>query len=762
MRWIRIVTVCIVLVIAAAAGGVMYLRSIDLNEHRDLIAAQVRAVTGRDLKLAGDARLAFSLAPTVVVEDVSFANAAWGSRPAMLTARRIKARIDLLSLFSGALVIRRLLLDEPRILLETDAEGRGNWVFGPEAADETRDDTVIPVVRKVFISGGRLTYRDGRSGAVHDVSIDGLTAEAVGPTRSIGVYLAGAYNGKAFSAAGTLGPLARLLADDSFPVDLGIEAASAMIAVEGEIAHPLTFAGLDLVITAHGDDVTTLGALVGWDIPALGSYRFRARLRDANDGFRIDDLEAETGAAGGERAFVRGAIDDVVALRGLDLALHVEGRDLARLGALAGIELPARGPVAFDAKLRDTGGGYAFDDVTATVAGSDLRGAFSLDLEGRRRPRIEAALESSSLDLTWLFADDGAAPADGGGETERVFSDAPLPLATLEWADATITLRGDRVVLDRIAFDRVMLELSLVDGALDLRLAEADYGEAALAGGMTIDSRPEIPVVTARIDVDGFDVGRFLRDFGSDGLVEGRADLDLDARGAGGSVRAIMAGLDGGVSLAMREGRVGSEEIDFLAADLLDAIGPGTENDGTTRFNCFVGRFDVTDGLAASRGILFDTERMTIAGDGEIDLGTETLDLILRPAPKDASLISLATPIRIRGTLAAPSIAPDSLAVARTAGIAVIGAIATGGIGLIAPFVSAGSDEENPCVAALAGMDEGAAEKPAPGPASGAEQDAEAGSGLGGLLDDVGGVFERLFDGSRPPPAPGPCTACTR
>ncbi len=85
-----------------------------------------------------------------------------------------------------------------------------------------------------------------------------------------------------------------------------------------------------------------------------------------------------------------------------------------------------------------------------------------------------------------------------------------------------------------------------------------------------------------------------------------------------------------------------------------------------------------------------------------------------------------------------------------------IGAIVTGGIGLIVPFVRIGSNDENPCIVALAEArsdigavgEDGPMAPLAPHEEEAAEAKAKDGEGgFGGFLDDVGDAFEGFFSG---------------
>lgn len=114
------------LAVVVVGGAIIAITSIDFNQYRSTIADQVKQATGRDLKIAGDLKVGISLAPAVAVDDVSFSNAAWGSRPEMATVKRFEAEMELLPLIFGDIRVKRLVLKGADILLETDAKRQGN------------------------------------------------------------------------------------------------------------------------------------------------------------------------------------------------------------------------------------------------------------------------------------------------------------------------------------------------------------------------------------------------------------------------------------------------------------------------------------------------------------------------------------------------------------------------------------------------------------------------------------------------------------
>jgi uncharacterized protein involved in outer membrane biogenesis len=154
----------LVLLIVIAIVAVLRL---DPNDFVGLVESRVQALTGRDFKIDGKVGHSLSLLPTVVAEGVRLQNAPWGSRPDMITAKRIEIQVALLPLFSGNVEIRGLTLVEPDVLLEIDRKGAKNWDFAPRtdqqpAATGSGSGLQHIQVRKARIEKGVIAYRDAR------------------------------------------------------------------------------------------------------------------------------------------------------------------------------------------------------------------------------------------------------------------------------------------------------------------------------------------------------------------------------------------------------------------------------------------------------------------------------------------------------------------------------------------------------------------------------------------------------------------------
>jgi uncharacterized protein involved in outer membrane biogenesis len=134
MRWKWIVGICVAVVIAVFVVAYIILLSYDFNKFkpqltdlakqytgRDLTLGgdiEIGLYTGRDLTLGGDIEIGLSLFPTLVVNDVTFQNASWGSRPQMAKVKRLEVKLALLPIFRGGIHISQLTAVDPDFLIE--------------------------------------------------------------------------------------------------------------------------------------------------------------------------------------------------------------------------------------------------------------------------------------------------------------------------------------------------------------------------------------------------------------------------------------------------------------------------------------------------------------------------------------------------------------------------------------------------------------------------------------------------------------------
>ncbi len=663
IKWI--VTGFVALVVAVAVAGVAILSTMDFEELRGVIEAEAKEATGRELEIAGPIDLKISLTPAIAVEDVRFANAAWGSRADMISIRRFELEVALLPLLSGDIQVKRLVLIEPDILLETDEEGRGNWEMkgAAETGEKEAGPATLPSFDQVVIRNATLTYKNGKTGEEIRLRLTRLEGRAASASSPLEVALEGAYNDAPFKAEGTLGSFEQLLGAGPFPVKLSAEAGGATVTVDGRIAEPMTG-------------------------------------------------------------------------RGLDLKIQARGQSLADLGALGGAELPPLGPYDLSVQVAQEGTTYKLTGLTAKIGSSDIAGNATIALDGAR-PAVSGAFTAGTLNVQDFTPPDRVPAPAQDGERRFVFTEDPLPLEALETVDAKIKLSVKSLVVQKgLVLSDLDLSLVLKTGNLKVEPFSVGLAGGKLAGDLSLDAGKKVPPLTVNLTASGIDYGGLLETLEVTDGVTGTLDAEVHLRGAGASARAIVAGLSGRIEVTGGQGSVDNDLVRTAGAGLTQMLSGWSEGGGDLRLNCIVVRLPIEGGVATGEAILLDTAAATVGATGSIDLRDESLDLRVTPQAKQASLMSLAVPFLVKGTLTEPSVGPDpvgtALGAAKIAGL-FINPLAAGA----ALVLDSETADQNPCVAAL--------ERPAQAPAQGASEASQettviedAAKGVGDAIEGVG------------------------
>lgn len=693
------ILIALAVLVAMAVGAYVLISSYDYNYLKPRLARAVKEATGRDLTLGGDIKLEISLIPALVLRDISLSNAPWGSRPQMLTVRRAEIEVKLLPLLSGRLVVQRLILTEPDILIEINKDGRSNLPTGRPA----------PPAASAGSAGG--------SGPAATAS-SGQKAPAGGEAAATG--------GESQGIA------------DLWLKRLAVQHAKVRyLDRRSGRDHELQLRALEAGADSANEKIS-LDARGRLDQNAFSLDGSVGPLGAAMDPARPWPVDLTLEAAGAVLS-LSGSVTDLARFRGLDLAVELQGPDLAGLSKLAGRPLPRLGRYRLAGKLHDpTPGTLQFDGLKIFLADNRLQGWARL-VTGKGRPAVQAELNTPRLSLLSLAGPEpepasagqdkksgGQAPAGGkaaapaapgaaGGPGERVFSHGIIPLGWMDQLDADVAFSAGKFIAPRLAMENVHLRLRLAGGRLELAPATALLGKGEMDAGLTLRrAGKQDAAFKLRLKIAGCDLAAMLEQLGRDEGLEGVLDCDLELNGSGpASLAGAMAGLSGKMALSISRGRVHQRYIDMLAGglppELLRLVAPARDSDGYTAFNCAVAGFAPRKGLAPITALVLDTKVMTLVGRGNVDLRSERLDVGVTPYPKAApdgqprpSLGGLLKPLKLAGTLARPRVALDPGRTAQTIGKAIAGFRAGGADGLAAALTTSEGEVIDACAQAKA------------------------------------------------------------
>lgn len=334
------------------------LLNIDLNDYKHQIETATAEATGRQLELEGDVSIAWSLIPTLVIEDARFSNAKWASEPEMFSLDKFEVRLALYPLLKREIQVTKVLLHGPSILIETNKKGVGNWVFDtvsvPEPEAEQPDIEAVSSIQSVIvheldIEQAKIDYIDGVTGDKKQFLIEKLSVNVADLVSPIDVFLKAVIDDIPMALDGQVGGVSALLENTNSSVALKLDVGDVDIALNGNIAKPHEGKGAALAIELKTKD-SALSTLSGSELPAFGDLVIKG---DVGTDLVSDALTLDLSAV----------MDDLDLLLKGQVAKPQEGKgvamdvdlktDSAMLSLLSGSDIPPLGNISLKGQVKN-------------------------------------------------------------------------------------------------------------------------------------------------------------------------------------------------------------------------------------------------------------------------------------------------------------------------------------------------------------------------------------------------------------------------
>lgn len=636
-----------------AAALVLFVALFDWNRLKGIITSRASEATGRELAIAGDISVDWGWHPRVTLEGVTLENADWSSDPYMVEIRRLSVRIEILELLRGRIVLPEVELDRPRLILERNDRGDGNWAFEPAGVAEAaspEDRTDVPIIERLAIREGEIVYRDpGREIDVRS-RISTVVGTAGEGSERVNVSGTGTVGGEPLSVDLESGPLVDLRDPHRpYPVKGTIAVGDTKASLEGTLLEPVRFRGMDLVLHVQGANVGDLFPIIGVPAPETPPYDIRGRLTRDGEVWRFENFDGTVGDSD-----LAGTLD-----------FDTGGERLTITGDLRSRRLD-------------------FDDLGGIVGAPTGTGEGETASEEQQR-RAE------------VFA-----------RGDKLLPNAPIDFEKVRSVDARITFTGEDVLAPNVPLEGVRLGVLLEDGVLRLDPLQIGVAGGRVSATIQLDARTDTVVSDMDVHLSGFRLEEVVEGAGGSGEIFGRTQL----RTWGNSIADALATADGDFALIMNSGSFSNLFMELAGLDVAEALGFALGDDQQVAIRCAVLDFEVADGVMRSRTIVLDTTDTNIIGEAVINLGNEELAVDLEAQPKDPSLFSARTPVMVTGTFRDVSVGIDAESAGIRAGAAVaLGALLTPLAGVLA-FLEPGLGEDSACASLIRGAEEGTDDPP--------------------------------------------------
>ncbi len=640
-------------------GVFVFIKTFDLNSYKSYAEKIVQEQLGRKLSLNGEAYLGLSLVPTVVLEDVEFANPSWAKNSQMVKVKKLDVKFAILPLLNQQIVIDKVILEEPQINLEVAKNGDTSWDFPAldtpqpqqskkaesgwlisvanatetvaSAENPTPDAMLTSIVAKmVQIENGTLVYDDAQSGDKTEAIINHLDLSIPTPDDLITLNVDAVYNGEQIIANGTIGSITEILADKVYPINLQVKAYG-------------------MAAKANGNLNNMLSKL---------TYNLNLQFVNPQGNFGAPEIVFD--------GLVNGGLDNVK----------------TKISQLS-------------------------------VAGNVMSGELDADIS-QKVPFIRANLQSSLIDVQKFMPQQQAFVLPNlvsSANAANYIPAEPIPYDVLKTVNAVFDLSvGNLIVDSAFSMQNVVVKGSLKNGILAIKPLNLSFGGGQIMSELNVNANAKS--LSLKANSNNLKLQNLHKEFqvmnSSDFGIKSGGDTSLyvNLQSSGNTYRQVFENLKGQTAIVLNKSVIQTGNLSFFTGSFLTQVLDALHLKQKTmdmNVRCAVVRTDFANGRATfPQGIAMNAAQMTLVSDGYVNLVNDKISFTLQPFSGkvvDTNIAqALSSFLRISGTVENPTIRLDDKEALR----AVIGVVATGGTAYWGEKLIINPDG-SPCYTALQG-----------------------------------------------------------
>lgn len=659
--WVGSIVLLLVAVLA------IFMMTFDWNRLKPTINDNVSAELQRRFEIRGDLGVNWMRSkdeggwrawvpwPHIHAEDVWLSNPPNIPGDSMVTLKRVDASIAPLALLGREVLIPRIWLTQPNASLQRLANGDNNWTFSmANGQGNNQPPSAWSVnIHDIVFDRGQINFKDATLKADFHATVDPLGkplpfSEVTGkrdgnrvvpPNYIFGWQVKGKYNGEPLAGSGKIGGI------------LSLQSASLPFPLQADVRSGTT------------------------------------------------------------RVVVAGTLFDPLNLGGLDLQLKFSGKSLSNLYGLTGVLLPNTPPYATDghliARLHEKGGAvFQYQKFNGKIGDSDIHGDLKY-VASERRPKLSGEVVSKQLrlaDLAPLIGADSNAAKAGRGEKSRQPSDKALPVEkfdTKSWGVMDADVKFTAIRIERgssLPLSDLYTHLQLEKGALLLDPLRFGVAGGNLNVALRLDGGKS--PMQGRVDMHArkFQLKQLLPNVESMKRSLGQLNGDAKLTGSGNSVAELLATSSGDLRLLVNDGVISRSLMEILGLNVGNYLVAQLFGDDVVGINCAAADVGIRSGVATPRLFVLDTENAIINITGHTNFATERLDLSIDPQSKGMRVLTLRSPLYVKGTFTRPDAGVKAgPLIARGAAAVALGVVLTPAAALLALVSPSDGAEKNQC-----------------------------------------------------------------
>lgn len=416
--------------------------------------------------------------------------------------------------------------------------------------------------------------------------------------------------------------------------------------IEAEITHlqkPVELSG-DMVWNGEAIKVDSQITPYRFITSSLGPLSVKIRSKKVDVDFSGDvNLN---GTAKGKAKVSTGSLSNLMAWVG-----QGENKELKKFSYAGNISVDAKKFAFSKAKI-------VFNDIKASGSGS-------VGLTGK--PNITTDLSFGTLDILALTG--GASSGGSTGSAATNSDETPIDLSALKGFDATIKLKAQKIIYDKIIAGPVSGSLVVKNGVAKVKLAKTAFYGGNVSADITANGASAVPALKINAALSQIDTLPFFTAAADFKKLEGRLNGNIELSGAGKTSDQFVKSLKGSTSTKFLDGAIRGIDVAKIYNNLTALLAGGFKENSAdkTSFTEMGLSFNIDKGVATTDDIKLLGPLVRMDGAGKIDLGGETIAMRFNPQivgsltgqGGEFDVGGVGIPIIVEGPLSQPRVYPD-------------------------------------------------------------------------------------------------------
>jgi AsmA protein len=603
----------------------------DVQKYKPYIERRVSEAVGRPFTMGEKFKASLFPWAGVSLSDLHLGNPPGFDEKDFVSVKSFEIRVKLLPLLLSKfkdIQINHIILNEPRIALIKQKDGKTTWEWKEKEPAQSKKNEIKPVegepgeefslkslaVGDLSINNGLILWIDHSNKEKKEISGLNLQISDVSLDRPVNLKFDALMDGHPVSVNGKLGPVGEKPGIGAVPFDISVNALKQLaIHLKGRIDNPAEDPKFDIAVDVSSFSLRKLLSETGQPIPA--------------------------------------GMSDPEALN----------------------------KVAFKASLKGNPQKISVSDGILNIDESKIN--FSVNVKDFSRPDVTFNVKLDQIDLNRYLPPKTGKKSDVNKKSgsSELASKKPAEEKTDYSSLRSLVLNGSmhagKVKVNKTVAQDINVKVSGKNGIFHINPLTMKLYNGDMSGKVTLNVKKNTPQSNIKLKLNNIECEPLIKDVLEKDILKGTVKAGVALSMSGDDAEKIMKTLNGKGEFSVKNGAVKGIDLVAMVRNTDGAYGfAGQSNKSSeTGFSELYAPFTITDGLLKTTDTRMVSTLIRVAVSGKANLPGETLKFRIEPVvvttskadKKKMKRSEVKVPVLVSGTFSSPKFRPDLKAIAK-------------------------------------------------------------------------------------------------